>query len=88
LCQLNKCYDFCRSALEAKARLYDELSSRSASKADLLGAQQMLLVDFKKKHRQQQEKEEGETDDDDDYTPAGDYGDDDDWYILKKNLEA
>jgi hypothetical protein len=38
----------------------------------------MLLVDFKRKHREQ-EKEEGETDDEDDYTPAGDYGDDDDW---------
>jgi hypothetical protein len=79
LCLLNNYSYFFRSALEAKARLYDELSSRSASKADLLGAQQMLLVDFKRKHRDQ-EKEEGETDDEDDYTPAGDYGDDDDWY--------
>lgn len=80
---------FCRSALEAKARLYDELSSPNASKADLLAAQQMLLVDFKRKQRYQ-EKEDGEMDDDDDNdeTPAGDYGDDDDWYINQLKLKA
>jgi hypothetical protein len=66
-----------RSALEAKARLYDELSSPNASNADILAAQQVLLVDFRRKQREQ-EREEGETDDEDD-TPVADYGDDDDW---------
>ncbi|CAB3375571.1 Hypothetical predicted protein [Cloeon dipterum] len=69
-----------RSSLEAKARLYDELSSPNASKSEILAAQQCLLVDFKRK-QQEREHEEGEIEycDEVDDTPAGNYGDDDDW---------
>jgi len=65
-----------RSALEAKARLYDELSSPNASKADINAAQQVLLVDFRRKQRDQEREEEDAYEDD---TPTADYGDDDDW---------
>ncbi|XP_059480919.1 coiled-coil domain-containing protein 174 [Neocloeon triangulifer] len=76
----NESYLKSRSALEAKARLYEELSSPNASNAEILAAQQCLLVDFRRKQRER-DREEGEIDyrDEVDDTPAGDYGDEGDW---------
>ncbi|KAF4516792.1 hypothetical protein B566_EDAN004631 [Ephemera danica] len=85
-----------RSILEAKAELYDKLSSAGASKVETLSAQSVALVDFRQKQREdaerraleaaveEEEEEEGQYDSDQYDKPDNS---DDEWRCLRKDIE-